>query len=482
MKPRVLRVLLVEDDEDDYVIIRDLLSETEWRQFTLDWASTYAGAVETARQAEYDVYLIDYRLGERNGLELMRELHLDGCRSPIILLTGQGDHDVDLKAMQAGAADYLEKAHINSHLLERSIRYAVEHARTLQALGESEERFRGIFLGAAIGIALVDSVGRIVGCNPALRKMLGYSEEDLCSMSFDTLLHPDRVNDNRNLYQELASGKRQHYQLESQCIHKHGHCLWIRLTVSPLHDTEGSGHLTIHMVEDITRRKDAEKALRESEKQLRVLSTKLLEAQETERKFIAQELHDSVGANLSAIIYSLEETLSSGPAIQSGQLEDVISMVRNTVEESRRICANLRPPILDDLGILATVRWLCREFQRLYSGIRIETRIELEENEVAEPLKIVIYRVLQECLNNIAKHSEADFVAISLRKEGHRLELSVQDNGRGFDMQGVVPRQDVRGGMGLASMKERTELGGGSLMISSTKGTGTLVRAIWPCK
>jgi PAS domain S-box-containing protein len=130
----LVRILLVDDDEDDYMLTLDLLDGIEGWEYALEWVTTYDAALEAIGRHRHDVYLLDYRLGERNGMELLREALEKGCQAPMILLTGQGDHEVDVEAMKAGAADYLAKEQISAPLLERSIRYAIEHARTLQTL------------------------------------------------------------------------------------------------------------------------------------------------------------------------------------------------------------------------------------------------------------------------------------------------------------------------------------------------------------
>ena len=351
------RILLVEDDEDDYVIIRDFLSEIEGQKFELDWISNYQEAMEKATSNRHDICLMDYRLGTRDGIQLTRDFLQRGFKAPIILLTGLGSHDIDIQAMKEGATDYLEKPELNPQILERSIRYAIEHAKTLAAL-------------------------------------------------------------------------------------------------------------------------------RDSERQLRVLSTKLLETQENERKMIAQELHDSIGSSLTAIRYGLEEKLHRMGKDKSPpegiSLEQIISIVRETIEETHRISSNLRPSALDDMGLLAAIRSLCREFQDVYKGIRIEIETPLREEEIREPLRIVIYRVLQEALNNTFKYSEADTVRVNLRKTDRDLELCIIGNGRGFDPRLKLGAGSHVGGMGLLGMKERTELSNGKFEIISDKGKGTVIKATWP--
>src|SRR5207245_1822382 len=123
------RILLVEDDREDYLLTSELVSEIPGKPFHLEWVHDFDLALDFMAKSQHDVYLVDYRLGARNGLELIRTARQIGCKGPIILLTGQGERDVDLEAMKAGAADYLAKGQIDPQLLERSIRYAIERQR-----------------------------------------------------------------------------------------------------------------------------------------------------------------------------------------------------------------------------------------------------------------------------------------------------------------------------------------------------------------
>jgi diguanylate cyclase (GGDEF)-like protein len=134
MDEEIIRVFLVDDDEDDYVLTRDLLAEAEGARFELEWVDTYEAALEAMGQAEHDVYLVDYRLGQRDGLDLLHAAIAGGCEAPMIILTGRGDHAVDVAAMRAGAADYLDKGELSASLLERSIRYAIERRQTEEQL------------------------------------------------------------------------------------------------------------------------------------------------------------------------------------------------------------------------------------------------------------------------------------------------------------------------------------------------------------
>jgi len=148
----IIKVLLVEDDEDDYILTRDLLSELPGQRLGLDWAKTFAKGLDLMSRNQHDVVLVDYRLGAQNGVELLRAATGAGCQAPVILLTGAGEHQVDIEAMQAGAADYLVKAQLQAHALERSIRYAIQRKRAA-ALAAFEQARLAAF-GAEVGLAL----------------------------------------------------------------------------------------------------------------------------------------------------------------------------------------------------------------------------------------------------------------------------------------------------------------------------------------
>jgi PAS domain S-box-containing protein len=237
---------------------------------------------------------------------------------------------------------------------------------------------------------------------------------------------------------------------------------------------------------EIIERKMTEEALQKSESELRRLSSQLLSVQEEERKRIARELHDGTGQSLSAIKFLVENTLQqikSGTALsKAASLETAVPVIQSAIEEVRKIQTDLRPSSLDDLGILATLAWFCREYQSIYSGISIEKQIKIQEDEVPDSLKTVIYRVMQEAMNNIAKHSKAGLVRLGLMKKEEKIELFIEDNGQGFELEAALSTETTGRGFGLTSMRERTELSGGSFSIKSIPGSGTSVHVIWPSR
>jgi PAS domain S-box-containing protein len=242
---------------------------------------------------------------------------------------------------------------------------------------------------------------------------------------------------------------------------------------------------TKELREEIAQRKQTEEALGESEKRLRFLSSQLIAVQEQERKRIASELHEGLGALLSGIKYKVEAALQQRAKNQfkamEKQLESVIPIIQESVEEVRRIQTDLRPATLDSLGLLATIRSFCRKFQTTYPSISIRQQVDIEEGEIPASLKIVIYRISQEALNNVAKHSKADLAHLFVRKREGKMELVIQDNGQGFDVNEALSRESPGQGLGLPSMRERAELSGGLFTIDSAIGKGTTIRSSWPC-
>jgi PAS domain S-box-containing protein len=233
---------------------------------------------------------------------------------------------------------------------------------------------------------------------------------------------------------------------------------------------------------EMEERKRAETVLRDSEKKLRVLSSELLATEEKERKRIASELHDGIGQTLSAVKFNVENAvriLSEKNVKDIQPLDQVVKRIQGAIEEVRNISMNLRPTTLDDLGILPTIAWFMREYNSTYQHIKVEKNISVNEEDVPNELKTVIFRIMQEAMNNIAKHASAETILVSLTIQNDVLELAIHDNGKGFKHEEVHAKAGNHRGFGLAIMKERAEMSGGSCIIQSAKGAGTRIRAAW---
>jgi diguanylate cyclase (GGDEF)-like protein/PAS domain S-box-containing protein len=226
---RPVRLLLVEDDEDDYVLTRELLADAKRTTFDLEWISSFDEALGALANSTHDVCLIDYRLGEHDGLELLRHARILGVTAPLILLTGQGGGDIDLVAMRAGAADYLVKGTIDAPLLERSIRYALEQSRTLHALRESEARYALSARGANDGLWVWDLRTDHVYYSPRWKSMLGYEEDEIGSSPDEwfSRVHPDDAEILRSAIDLHLRGETPHLESEHRMRCRDGSYRWM---------------------------------------------------------------------------------------------------------------------------------------------------------------------------------------------------------------------------------------------------------------
>ena len=241
---------------------------------------------------------------------------------------------------------------------------------------------------------------------------------------------------------------------------------------------------TEELTAEIDQRKRTEDALRESEEELRYLSSQILVAQEKERREIAEDLHDNTWQILNTIKIDVDQWLSQktadDPAIARQTGNRIIANIREAIEKIRTMQGDLWPPVMDDIGLLATITWYLREFEKSHAGIILEKQIGVSEEEVPQDIKIVIYRMMQEALKNAATHSGASRVLLSLKKDGPGIEFAVIDNGGGFDLEKIFFRARSWAGFGLMGMKERIEHSGGTFEVRSREGSGTTVRAVWP--
>jgi len=190
MRTDPVRVLLIDDDEDDYVLTQTLLQQVDPRGFVLDWLATYDDGRAAISDCGHDVFLIDYRLGAHSGLDLLSHAAACGCDAPVIMLTGQGNREIDLLAMQAGATAYLAKSELDAALLDRTIRYTLELKRTQRALRFSEMRTRAVLDHAVDGIITIDDHGRIESFNPAAERLFGYTAAEVAGHNVRMLMPP----------------------------------------------------------------------------------------------------------------------------------------------------------------------------------------------------------------------------------------------------------------------------------------------------
>ena len=224
-----LNILLIEDDEDDYFLIEDLLSEIEGTEFTIRWTSSYKTGLEVISNQQYDICLCDYQLGEYNGMEFLRTAMAFGCQIPIIILTGQEEREKYLEAMEIGAADYLVKGEISVSLLERSLRYAINRYRASKALRETEEQYALAAAGVNDGLWDWNLATKEVYFSERWQSMLGFSEDSIPTVLEDwfSRIHPEDIGRLKQDLKHHLQGKTPHFECEHRIEHEDGTYRWV---------------------------------------------------------------------------------------------------------------------------------------------------------------------------------------------------------------------------------------------------------------
>jgi PAS domain S-box-containing protein len=349
-----------------------------------------------------------------------------------------------------------------------------EHRLDKEVLRESEKRYSCFVENTLTGIYAIKS-NQLNFCNKRFAEIFGYGRDDIYQLGVHELFSSDKQWLVSGQMAMRANGMAEEHTVKGKT--RAGETIWLRRSLSVI-DCQ-SEPMILGSIVDVTAQKNAEDGLRCSERELSDLSEKLLLTQEAERKRIALELHDGIGQSLTAIKLSVENALQvrgEKTPQQNGCMKGVVDKLCDAIKEVRSISMGLRPSMLDDLGLVATIGWFCREFQAVYPSIRIKKRIELEGGEIPDGLQIVIFRILQEAFNNIGKHAGASTISVELERAGDTLKLLIEDDGRG-----IAPEAfRVGKGLGLGSMKERAKLSSGSFTVDSTHGTGTAIRVVWP--
>ncbi len=324
---------------------------------------------------------------------------------------------------------------------------------------------------------------KIRSVNKATCHLLGYKEGELIGKDLFVIMQPKKnsspsaknMNTSPGFHELLSKGPVMNREIDYKT--KSGKTIPMLFSASALKDKNGLIEGAVAMARDVTERKRAEEALRKSEKELHFLSSQLLTAQEKERRRLSRELHDELGQALIIFKFKLRSILG-GLQEDQGELkkgcEELINYINEVTENVRRLSRDLSPSVLEDLGLSAAIRWLAESFTKHFN---IHCSLEMTEVENLFPSEsqITLYRIIQECLTNIAKHAQASQVSMAISEKNRLVFFHIEDDGKGFNLKEVLSKHHTEKGLGLATMSERIRMLGGAIDIWSKEGTGTKI-------
>jgi PAS domain S-box-containing protein len=350
------------------------------------------------------------------------------------------------------------------------------YRQTIDALYHSEARFKTIFEEADLGIVLKGIDGTMLDSNPFFQAMLGYTANELAHRNYLSITHPlDKVV-SRRLFRQLVTGQRQSYTLEKRYVTKDGQTVWGRITTSMVREQKKDDRFVIGIVENITAQKQVEAELAE-------LQRHLMQGREMEQRRIAQDLHDGPLQEIIALSYQVKD-LEGTLAGETGheQLQTILTGIQSLARSVRTICGELRPPTLAPFGLQKTIQSHAEEFRAAHPEVSLTLDLARDDQKIPEQVRIVLFRIYQEALHNVLRHSEANAVTVQFRLGAKRALLEIQDNGVGFDLPNHWINLARQGHLGLVGAMERAGDIGGRMRIKTALGHGTAIQVIVPIK
>lgn len=468
-----LHLLVVEDNPGDFVLFESYLMETDLNVADLHHAQTLKD-VGALLPCVIHLAFLDLSLPDSNGLESFNRLHQLLPHTPIVVLSGLSDEEVALRCITLGAQDYLLKDDLNEKLLERSVRYSIERKRNLEALSDMNRKYERI--GSVTNDIIWNwdvKAGRVTVHK---RDFFGHMDAAIGTEPEWWLdkVHPADVQRISEAIGAVVEGRRDSFQEEYRFRGADGSYQYVFNRGVLLRDDGGAPHHITGAMMDITERKKLQEELLDAHLsfQKQITEATIL-GQEKEKENIGKELHDNINQVLASTKLFMEVAFD-----HIEMREEMVIRGRENIiyamAEIRRLSHSLIPPSLGDHGLLDSVRELAAELEE---GGAFTVRVSVDgfdEHVLDDNKKLMLYRVVQEGLNNVVKYAKASVVTVSFSVEGRRLLMVVSDNGIGFD-----PSRKVKG-IGLKNIESRVAFYSGKVQLETAPGNGTKLNVFLP--
>ncbi len=479
MNAAATRLLIVEDDLVDRIACRRALAADREHAYQVFEADTGQDGIALALAERPDGILLDYHLPDLTGLEFLTRLAANPAVAgiPVMMLTGADSATVAAESMRRGARDYLVKD-VDGHylqLLATAVHRMLREQRLLDDKRQLEAKFRTLVeqIQAITYLAALGSEDTLLYISPQIR-MLGFSPAEWLATPglLARQLHPD---DRAAALEAIGASRRAGVALrhEYRLLSRDGATLWFRDEAEVVTDEAGQNMFMQGILVDITRNKVAEQALLSTQAELRKLAAHQEAIKESERKRIAQEVHDELGGLLTGInayiSVAIERAVLAGGA-PDPLLVDAAGLAKEAMGTVRKVISDLRPSVLDQLGVWAALEWYTDQVAQR-SGLACECRIdpELIGLELGPERSTMLFRIVQEALTNVLRHAEARAVSVQVARRGDKLLVLVHDDGKGIDGERMLNGES----WGIRGMLERARHFQGEVRITDNGGQGT---------
>lgn len=457
-----IKILHLEDSASDAELVSRFLNRAGLA-CDLRLATDKVSFEQALKDFDPDIVLSDHTLPQfnsMNALEIVKERSPD---IPFILVTGTVSEEFAVECIQNGVSDYILKSNLTR--LPNAIRGALKEKRSLVKLRNSEERYRQIVETAQEGIWMFNRDFETIFANSKMCEILECSFGELMGKKITHFL-----GEGPKVATLITPGSKIG-QLVFECATSKNKRIWLEISTSSLTDRSGQFIGMLGMVTDITDRKIEHEKLVNSEMQIRSFAQHLNQTMEAESARIAREIHDELGQQLAGIKITLGSLKSTSTESTKERIDDILKDVDGTIQSLRKIATELRPGILDTLGLIPSIEWMLGEFQRK-TGIKCYHDLQVSEEKIGNNVSICFFRICQESLTNISKHAGAEKVIVKMSQYENDLILTVNDNGKGI----AGEKLENPFSMGLLGMRERARIIGGDLQITSEKNKGTTVQ------